>query len=816
MLSSIGLSVFLGAGEPVDSIRRLFEGYFGIPAANPGQRTAWKFALPELTAGPLPGGLFVLAVLLLGVSVWVYHRDARRITRRQLLSFIALRCMSLLLVLLMISGVSLSVQKTSLPYLVVLVDTSASMGVIDQYRDQQLADQAQSLVQQCRLKDTSRLELAKSVLLDSRRMRLDELSSRYRLKVYSFDESIAPLMNEGGSGEEREAKDWEQSLRALRPLGGETRPAPCLERVLNEFRGATPAAIIVMTDGIASRSSSERLAAAAETARSQSVPLFPVGLGSSEPDIDLDLTDVLVDRLAILGDPLLFSIRVRCWGMNSHPVKAVLRKANQTEVLATVEQPGSTEPISLDLLTVPQEEGDQEYEVVILPAQGEANLENNTQRVTVSVRRTQIDVLLVERTPRWEFRHLKPLLERDEMVNLKTVLQDSDVDYVQEDRTALSGFPPQKSELDQFDVVILGDVDLSYMNPQSLDHLRQFVSEEGGGLIMVAGEKFNPVAYRGTPLEDLCPARLDGLTLPELDTSHGVGFRLQPTPEGLSQAFLRLEESSVSPSAIWSAMPELYWAWNVQEIKPGAIPLAVQGNKADSHNRLPVILWQRFGAGQVVFHATDELWQWRQGREDAVYGRYWGQVIRQLCRAKLLGAERTQNLTADRSVYSVGETIRLVTRRPAASSNTQQAPAAILERPGGERQRIVLSAAGAVDNEFQASLPAETVGSYRAWAETLDGSPPIEATRFRVEIPNRELKERAANHDDLKDSARLSHGKYYHWSQTSQLTSDLPAGQVIAETSAVLIPLWNRWELVAVLFVLLTLEWIMRKQSKLI
>jgi hypothetical protein len=131
----------------------------------------------------------------------------------------------------------------------------------------------------------------------------------------------------------------------------------------------------------------------------------------------------------------------------------------------------------------------------------------------VSVRRTKIRVLLVERAPRWEFRHLKPLLERDEMIELKTVLQDSDLDFVKEDRTALAGFPTQQDELEKFDVVILGDVDLAFFNPQSLAHLRSFVSEQGGGLLLIAGEKHNPKSFLGTPLEVLCPVDLETLSL---------------------------------------------------------------------------------------------------------------------------------------------------------------------------------------------------------------------------------------------------------------------------------------------------------------
>ena len=796
---------------PVNALHRLIEWYFSVPSPAPGQGTAWELVARETTAGGLPGGIISLGVLGILTIIWMYHREGRSLTRRKLWTMTALRGGSLALLLLMLSGVSLAVQRMGLPYLIVLVDSSASMGIVDQYRDPKLSEQVRRRFSEKNLSEASRLEIAKSVILDSPSNLLQTMGSQYRLKIYSFDETVAPLTPSGDD----DFSIRERTLRALRPLGVETRPAPCLQHIFDEFRGTSPAGIVLLTDGVASRSASERVSIAAELARSQSIPVFPIGLGSSDPDRDLELTDIQVERLAILGDPLLFSARVRSWGVQDEKVRASLRIVGQPDVLATAEVLPTTNPFSLELLTVPQVEGDQEYEVSITPVAGESTLDNNTQKSTVTVRRTKIRVLLVERAPRWEFRHLKPLLERDEMIELKTVLQDSDVDFIQEDRTALAAFPTQKAELEAFDIVILGDVDLSYFNPQSLADLRSFVSELGGGLLLIAGEKHNPQSFRGTPLEALCPVVLESLTLPELDATQGTGFQLEPTPEGRAQPFLRLDDQTNDPAALWLALPELHWAWNVTKRKPGAVALAVQSNRFGEDGQLPVLVWQRFGSGQVLFHATDELWQWRQGREDAVYGRYWGQALRQLCRAKLLGTEQTLKLTSDRPVYTVGESVRLMARSPGGLGSHAESLVAILERPGGERRRVTLNLIPGETARYEAVLPSETLGQYQAWIEPLDASSSIDPCRFRVEIPNRELRERAANHDDLKEAARISRGKFYHWSTAGQLAQELPPGRPVAETTAELIPLWNRWELVTLLLACLTTEWLTRKRARL-
>jgi hypothetical protein len=59
-----------------------------------------------------------------------------------------------------------------------------------------------------------------------------------------------------------------------------------------------------------------------------------------------------------------------------------LRRVGEAEVLATAEVEPSTNPFSVELLTVPQVEGEQEYEISIVPVAGESTAENNSLRVS--------------------------------------------------------------------------------------------------------------------------------------------------------------------------------------------------------------------------------------------------------------------------------------------------------------------------------------------------------------------------------------------------------------------------------------------------
>ena len=124
------------------------------------------------------------------------------------------------------------------------------------------------------------------------------------------------------------------------------------------------------------------------------------------------------------------------------------------------------------------------------------------------VRKEKLRVLYVDSEPRYEFRYLKNYLERDETIDLNVVLLSSDPNYSEQDRSAMPTFPAAKDDLFAYDVVIFGDADISYLSQSQMQNLVEFVTERGGGVLFVAGELFNPLAYHGTPLELLLPIEL--------------------------------------------------------------------------------------------------------------------------------------------------------------------------------------------------------------------------------------------------------------------------------------------------------------------
>jgi hypothetical protein len=780
------------------------EQWLGVEAASPGEGTLWSL---DNTWSWAPWITLLWAMFAVGWVVYFYAREGTAAGRLVKASLVAIRLGLMVIVLFMIAEFSLSLRRTGLPTIAIVVDDSASMGIEDRYDDKKLHALVAKRIETAGFEQLNRLNIAKTVLLEKGTDLLGAIEKHYRLKLYFV--SSAARAQAGPLAEVR------QAVSQLDAHGESSRLGAGLRFVLGDLRGTPPAAIILLTDGI--NTDGEGLGDSARFARKKGVPLFTIGLGSEQPVRDLELGDLLVDEVVFVDDVVNFEYKLTGTGFAGKTVDVALREKDNPAVLAQMkvklEEDGK--PQRLHLPYRPTQVGDFEYVIEVEQLPDETQLENNRQQRLVSVRKEQIKVLLVQAYPNYEFRYLKNMLERDSTIQLKTVLQDADLEYAELDPTALRVFPVRREELFAFDVVIFGDVNPSYLSASVLSNLHDFVEKKGGGLAFIAGPLFTPLVYRNTPLEPLFPIDLAGAANPDAQ-SLDEGFVVQPTDLGLASPQMQLGDSASESARIWQDLPSVYWLLEAQQIKPAARVLAEHPTRlASDGRRLPVFLMQYVGAGKVLFHGTDDTWRWRYRLGDVYFARYWVQAVRYLSRSKLLGKDHSIELTADRREYRRGEMVRLRAR----FIDERQAPAeddgvsVVLEREGQKNQRINLQRNATNRGAFEGTFSNPMDGKYHAWiaSPTLEGKAP--SADFLVVAPPGELERVQMDAGELKLAAQETRGRFYRIGDVGALLDDLPPGhQVPIETLPPQV-LWNQWWLLLAFLVLLVSEWILRKRK---
>lgn len=755
----------------------------------------------------------LFAVLAAGYVLHSYLGRSRRGNRVYRLGLAGLRLATLALVLAMLAQVTLVLQRTGLPYLVLLLDDSQSMGLVDRYEERVQAVIAER-VKRAGFEPASRWNQARTLLVEDDAALLRMLAANYKLRVQ--------LVGGRRLEDTRSAEAMVGQLRSLEAMAESSPLGAAVRAAIDELRGTPPAAVVLLTDGIVTEGAS--LSEAAAYARRRGVPLYLVGLGDDRPVRDLKITDVLVDRAVFVDDVLYFEAQLSATGYEGKKARVVLRQQGKPQALDQVEivLGPDRQSQSVRLSCRPAQPGEFRYLVEAEPLEGEQQLDNNRQERTVQVRKEKIRVLLVSAEPTFEFRYLEAMLARDASIELKTVLQDADLGHAEQSRTALRSFPVDRQELFQFDVVVLGDArpatspgaGPSGLSTAMLQNLVEFVQrpDKGGALVLIAGPKYMPLAYRDTPLASLLPMDLAAVHAAS-ETQRTESFQMQPTELGLASPWMQLGATPSDTPGVWQHLPGLYWFLEIPETRPGVRVLAEHPTLLGREGRpLPLVLMRYVGAGKVLFHATDETWRWRFRSGDVFFARYWIQALRYLARSKLHQQGRV-SLATDRREYPRGEPVRLTVR----FADPRQAPAAddgvtvLVEQKQSAIQRVTLRRNPTSRGTFEAALSGLAPGQYHASMVLPRLDTPAPAVDFTVLAPPGEFARIEMDSREMTRAAERSKGRFYTLQSAKDLLADLPEGHEVPLETLPPVPLWNTWPVMLALVVFLVGEWVLRK-----
>jgi hypothetical protein len=765
---------------------------------------------------PWPAWITLLFLLVVAVLVAaIYLREQGHASRRWRMALASLRIGLIMLVLFMLYGWTRQLHRLDLPDLVIAIDHSASMSVLDPEPDETTRSFEQRLLKSARLDQASRFNVARSLLLPAEKGWLDRARSDYRVKIYALGDSAAMIT--GG------AEEVKASIRQLQPDASASRLGLGLREILESQRGRPTAAVLMLTDGVTTEG--QTIGNAAETARRMGIPLYLLGLGSDRPPRDLRLSDLLVDDTVFLEEMVNFDAQLHGNGLAGRNVTVRLKRRDRPEILAeqTLAVPPDGSSASVRLSHRPMEEGDFEYVVEASPVEGELNVENNRLTQRVQVRNATLRVLLASAYPSYEYRYLKDLLSRavrigkdgtSRAIELTTVLQEADLEQSKQDPASQAVFPVRSEDLFTQDVVIFGDVNPAFLSRSVMENLAEFVTERGGGVVFLSGPLFMPLSYRDTPLARLLPVNLATASVPPANEQLIDSFAVRPTPLGLSSPNLQLGDTAAETSRVWQQLPGLHWFVSTPDVRPAAHVLAVHPKKTGAQGELlPLVLLQFNGAGKVILHNTDETYRWsRYPGDPQYYARYWMQTLRYLSRSKLRAPNQVAEITTDRQQYRCGDPVRVRVRflDDRRSPQSDDGVVVIVQQGGGRQQQLTLQRDPIRRELFEGTLTGLLDGQYRVWLAAADQS---SARQFTVAAPPGEQARIAMDSADLLKAAETSQGQFATIRDASRLFSQLPPGRRVTIESLPPQPLWNSSLVAAAFVVLVSLEWLLRKRK---
>jgi uncharacterized membrane protein len=580
-----------------------------------------------------------------------------------------------------------------------------------------------------------------------------------------------------------------------------------------------PAAIVAITDG-QDNASKFTLVEAAQACKDAGIPLHVYGVGTAEGG-SLQLKEVGAPDTLFVDDLVSVPLRWRAQGFKAGNVEVALTLGGKQ--VAKKNLPVQTgEDLREELsFTVPKgREAEENLDLVAtIRYQGADGFKDEVKRQVRVVDR-KIKVLVIENSPRWEFKFLQPALLRDRRVEAQFLLVTADPKVLNSGPPFVAEFPRSREKFFEarYNVIILGDVAASYLGKEHMEWIKEFVQNRGG-LIVLAGRQHMPGEFANTPLAEVLPVEFR----PQrsgLDTD----LRTQEYPPSLTDAGQRSEMLALADTAeenldVWQKkLPGFHWQFPVTKLRPGAQALVVNPRAHLGEQPMPLMATQFYGRGQVIFLGSDETWRWRWNHQDKYFIRFWGQLIYQAGLPSLLGdsAKRSQ-VALERSQALLGQPgsvfMRLLDKDYGPRKDAQVE--AILEyldaRPGQEKRRkVTLQAIPGQPGEYRALLTHDRPGRF----ELRVNNPEPSVFPFRVELPPRhELEESGMAEKSLRDMALLSGGHFYREEDLHRLPENIELRKA-AFTRRQEVLLWG--PLTLALFVgLITMEWVVRKFANL-
>lgn len=742
------------------------------------------------------------------IQTYRYEREAVSPVRGRWLLGLRLTCLALLAWILLEPVWSRIEEREIQRELVVLIDSSASMN---------LTDDGETL---------TRLQLAQAALENS------DLKEALEGKIAIREVRAARRALES---DDDAVEGWDQA----------TDLAGALNQVLEQVPPDQLAGMVMLSDGRHNRPGSVE-----DVARRFGIldaPIAIIPAGSAIPPKDAAIVRVRAPDSVYLGDRMRVSAKLKFDGYRGQRAKVTLfsgdQKLDEREI--AIAQNSYREEVRFR--HVPEDATIGEYRIELEALEGERFDNNNAWGFQTVVTDARTNVLLIDSTPRWEFRYLRNLFYgRDQSIHLQSVLLEPDRIIGQEMEkipasasrpfgdTKATVLPENEDEWRKFDVIIIGDVSPEVLREKEWDILNRCVRDRAALLVMVAGPRSMPHAFGGTA------ERLIPVDYQQSRRNYFGGketFRLKLTNLGRSHPVTSQVEGQLSNEAVWADFPMIRWRHPIAGVKDGAEVLLHAGEEeqkkrvvrsaddlqaalADVSDRRKneaqnaLLVTRQTGNGKVAMLLTDRTWRLREGVGDVYHHRFWGQLVRWGAGPNLRSGTRVSRLGTDQLTYTGDDQVTILARlqeenlAPIEDENLRAEVLRDGQRVGVYPMRYRDGSNGL--HEIQAG-PFRDPGTYQVKLLSEDLDEEI-TTGFRVvgSLSAIELAETTLNLPLLENIARLSGGRIVEESSPLSelfLTRD-DTREELRETT-----LWDRWPLLLSLIFLLTTEWVLRRRG---
>lgn len=678
---------------------------------------------------------------------------------------------------------------------------------------------------------------------DERQSRLDDVKdwlkqefkppSNLSVSYYGFNSNSFPL---------RDAKD-------ARPDGSRTALADSLESLSAATSSDPPASIILLSDG--NDNSLKDPTTIAKAFGQRHIPIHTLTVGTPREPPDIMVENIRVARTFLNQSTAKAVITLRSSGFEGQTVPLRIVRDGKILAASKVKLAGGSQPVELEF--APTMPGFQTFMAEVPEQPGERLLSNNRREFGMTVLDVALRVIYMEASgvQKGVFQplYLKHALEDTPGIEVKTLYVDQygtppslfnqvayvdprNGDKIYRVQNSTNGYPRTLDELLKYHVVIFSDVSKTDFTPEQLEATERFVTEFGGGFIMVGGHtSFGAGGYQNTIIDNLIPVAMERES--DLTENHFVP-RVPET--SWTHPLMRLGAAEAENREIWTTkFPRLQGYNRCDRAKPGATVLLEHPFDRTAYGPAIILAAQEVGRGRTMALTTDTTFLWGElfetlwgekinpnfpltedNCDSRYFKQFWVNAVRWLSGHKL---DPEKDLLAIQlgQVYCATN-LDIPVRVRAAKAGGQPATDAEMMLHLSDASSEVQTVRANYSEEQQsyvASVRLPATGKYvlRATAKFKDGKTADDKQLLVGEELDQEMADLRAKPETLSALSRCSGGQIFSLrgndpgKMAEALTGAEPESIEFRKSS-----LWDKSWWLGFIIGLLTIEWVLRRQ----
>ncbi len=690
----------------------------------------------------------------------------------------------------------------------------------------------------------SRGEILRELLTARRGDWQEALDDSFEVRRYFFDARL------------QATKDFSE----LDFKGRASRIGSALRTLTERYHGRPLAGILLLTDGNATD-----LRGVPDLTGLP--PVYPVVLGRTDPIQDIAVQQVHATQTDFEDAPVSVQADVTALGYQAQPVTAQLFESDgKLAAEQTLTPRKDEELLAFRFQLRPQKQGVCFYRLNVRAqaelgrreapsSSSEATLANNTTVLVVDRGHGPYRILYVSGRPNWEFKFLNRAVQEDDQLQLVGLLRvakrepkfnflgragessnplfrgfnnQSSEEVERYDQPVLvrlntrdefelrAGFPRTAEDLYAYHAVIIDDLEAGFFSPDQATLLQKFVSERGGGFLMLGGmETFQQGKYQRTPIGDMLPVYLD-----HVDETNAPGpLRYDLTREGFLQSWARVRDNEADEKARLQNMAPFQVLNRVKAAKPGASVIAtVTDARGTSY---PALVVQRFGRGRSAALTLGDFWHW--GFHDAEAHHDMDKAWRQMMRWLVTDVPNRVDLAAEQLADDPTGAVLLQVRvrdpkfLPLDNASvTLQVQAVLTDALAGAQTNAIqlqVEPSPAEPGLYQATFVPRATGGYQA-TTSVTNSEGVEVGRaaagWSTDLAAEEFRSLSPNVPLLESIARKTGGEIIALEKLDRFARELPRRKSPVMDSWTY-PLWHTPALFAFALACLISEWGLRR-----